>query len=290
MAAFQVNIKVHKKEFDLWARNMRTVQIKRVEMKALKKAGFKVMKAEQREIKRVFNKRPNTGGFIARSIRYVPVESRTQVWVGPLRPNRSKTGKPGRVGSNVAKIIADHTIGASYSGASTSPRGENATRLRTQADVAVPLPPLSRTRGKTGKLKFSSVRHGLSAKETFGSPRMGLTPPTTPKSFVAELKFKKGKRKVLAVRSNRPMATPRGPWGYPNYSSGLRKGKRAVSVKHPYIIPLFILLDKASVKKRIRFYQIAKATAPRAVAEAFRKEFNRGVPISKSLGVTPTVL
>ena len=290
MDGFRVNMKVHKREFDLWARHMRTSQIKAVEMRALKKAGFKVMKAEQREIKRVFNKRPTTGGFVARSIRYVPVESQTEVWVGPFRELRAKTGKPGRIGSNAAKIIADHVEGSTFSGASSTPRGRNATRLRSTSEVAIPLPPLARTRGTTGKLKFAKVRHGLSAKEVMGRPAVGVTPATTPKAFVSTLKFKKGSKRVLAVRSNKPMATPNGAWGYPMNSSGARGGRRAVSVKHPYIIPLFVLRQSAKVRPRIRFSQIAHRVAPRAVAEAFRKEFNKSVRGTGSAFASPTIL
>ena len=288
MAIPHIELKIHMKEFELWSRTLRTKDIKRAKMRALRQAGFKVMKAEQREVRRVFRKRPTTGGFVSRAIRYEAFPRLEQVWVGPFRSLKGKTGGTGRVGANAAPIIADHIEGSTYTSPSIRPRALNATRLRTPTMVAIPLPAFAATRGTTGLLKFSSVRKGLNKSMVLGDARPEKQAGPT-KSFKMDIDYPKAKS-VIAVRPNKPLATPKGSWGFPMESSGARKGKRAISVKHKYVIPLFFLKSRAKVKSRIQFYRVAMRVAPRALAEAFRHEFHKDLKGSKSLGITPTKL
>lgn len=282
MAGYQIDLKIHKKEFDLWAKTLRTKTIKKAQMRALRSAGFEVMKRERQEVKRVFNKRPATASFVANAIQFEPFERRMEVWVGPFRKLKKKTGERKSRGSNAAKIIADHIEGSSFTGATSKVQSRNATRLRQQTSVALPAKALRETRGGSGKLRFRSVRHDLTLKKVVGD---SLAPDNGGKSsFIVNIKGKKW----IAVRSNKTL----NGWGYPSTPKKGAKGvtTRSASVKHPFIIPLFRLRANAKVKESIRFHAIARKVAPQALAKAMRKEFHKGLKVSKSLGITPTSL
>jgi len=291
MPAAHIHLKIHREEFDLWAKNLRTKDIKRVQMKTLKSAGFKVMLAERREVKRRFRKRPARTAWVANSITYQPVERRMEVWVGPFRGLRAKTkGKRGSVGANAAKIVADWVEGSHFAESGIRKKGEHATRLRGDRRVAVPSAALEKTRGSTGVLRFKSVRHDLTAKKVMGDAKS--KDDSGKQSFILPKGGGGGGRKRkndwIAVRSNRQF----GDWGFQMRPSKKfsRKGKRAVAAKWPWVIPLMVLIDRAKVRKEIQFARVARKTAPRAMADAWRKEFSRGLPVTKALGVAPTSL
>lgn len=286
MPTARIDIKIHRAEYDLWAKNLRTKDIKRVQMKTLKSAGYKVMMAERQEVKRRFRKRPSRTAWVANSIQYEPFERKMEVWVGPFRTLKPKTkGKRGSVGANAAKIVADWVEGSTYTGSGIKKKGAHATRLRGANRVALPSAELEKTRGATGVLRFKSVRHDLTAKKVMGDAK--AKDDGGKQSFILP-KSDKRKHDWIAVRSNRQF----GSWGFRMRPSKKfsRKGKRSVAGKWPWVIPLMVLVGRAKVRKEIQFARVARRTAPRALAAAWHKEFSRGLKGTKSLGIAPTSL
>lgn len=293
-----LTLKVHAEEYYAWSKNLRDRDIKKVAMRVLSSAGFKVMQAEKREVKRAFKTsgRPQQAAFVANAIQYQPFKRRQEVWVGPFRnprkPPREKGNKA--TGANAQDILADHILGSGFTARSSTARGSNAARLGLLQKGELAVPVQAFRRGGSGKFNFGSVQRGLTREKAFnlGTNARGKT--VEKKGFRIEA-LKGFKRPVLAVRSKKKLD---GHWGYPQHPSDLgasgkrskrgsrKSGKSRIAVKYPYVVPLFHLVKRAKVQPTIRFYATAKRVAPKAVAERFHKEFNRQLKVSQRLGAT----
>ena len=296
MGGSQVTLAIDKKEFDLWAKHLRTDVIRRAQIRALRHAGYRVREAERDHIKRVFNKRPSTGSFVANAMRYEVHAAKREVWVGAFRKLKDKTGKEGKTGRNAFKIIDDHILGESFTGSSSRPRGSNAARLREKSRVALPAKALAKTRGSTGNLNLKHARRGLSAKKVLGSAKpltddeLREGKKNQRQGFIVNWKISGKKEPWVAVRSHKQMGNGWGVWmgrtakGKAKHRPKGAKG-RLIASKWPYVIPLFVLKQRAKVKRSIRFEYVARRVGQAALTRAMEKEFARGLKVSNALGL-----
>jgi hypothetical protein len=285
---------------------MRDRDINRVVMKVLKSAGFKVMQAEKREVKKGFSGsgRPQQAAFLANSIKYQPHKERLEVWVGPFREGAKTSRERGnkRTGINANDIVADHILGEGFSASNVTRGGANAARLNLMRSGEIAVPVKAFKRGGSGRFRFGDVQRGLTREKVFNVGKDTKGRSAENKGIRIEGLWKSN-RTVLAVRSKKKLG---GTWGFPmtpanpqskgkrRKKGGRRSGKARVAVKYPFVIPLFHLIKRAKLTagKRpssaapIRFYPVAKRVAPRAVAKSFRREFNRQLKVSVRHGAT----